>query len=162
MRAIVAVDKNWGIGYKGQLLIAIPEDLKNFKQLTIGKTIIYGRKTLETFPKRKPLPGRRNIILSTDTTLEVENAEIAHSKHELEELIKDIPTEEVCLIGGASVYAQYIDMCDEAIVTFIDKAFDADVYFPNLDEIEGWFLETESEVNYHDTVPYTYRVYKKR
>ncbi|MBP3814710.1 MAG: dihydrofolate reductase, partial [Butyrivibrio sp.] len=81
MQAIVAVDSNWAIGNKGQLLVSIPADQKdNFRKRTLGKTIIYGRKTLETFPQKIVLPQRRNIILSTKADYEVRNAEVAHSK----------------------------------------------------------------------------------
>ncbi|MEE3496146.1 MAG: dihydrofolate reductase, partial [Butyrivibrio sp.] len=83
MKAIVAVDSNWAIGYQGRLLVSIRADQQNFKNLTMGKTIVYGRKTLETFPRKAVLPGRNNIILSTKKDYEVKDAVVAHSKEEL-------------------------------------------------------------------------------
>ena len=161
MKAIVAVDKNWGIGNKGKLLVSIPDDLKHFKNLTMGGTVIYGRQTLETFPKQKPLPGRRNIILSRDFSFVAQGAEIAHNSSELLKFIKDIPSKDVWLIGGASVYLQYIDMCDEAVVTYINNEYEADVYFPNLDAQPDWKLADESDVMTYNDINYTFRTYRR-
>ncbi|MBO4458475.1 MAG: dihydrofolate reductase [Butyrivibrio sp.] len=162
MKAIVAVDKNWAIGYQGRLLVSIRADQQNFKNLTMGKTIVYGRKTLETFPRKVVLPGRDNIILSTRENYEVKDAVVAHSKEELKELIKDIPTDDVFIIGGSSVYNEFINDCDTAIVTFIDKEYQADSYFPNLDEDPAWELAEESEEQVYFDITYTYRTYVRK
>ena len=162
MKAIVAVDKNWAIGYQGRLLVSIRADQQNFKNITMGKTIVYGRKTLETFPRKVVLPGRDNIILSTKESYEVKDAVVAHSKDELKELIKDIPTDDVFIIGGASVYNEFINDCDTAIVTFIDKEYQADSYFPNLDEDPSWELKEESEEQVYFDITYTYRTYVRK
>ena len=136
MKAIVCVDKNWGIGKDGDLLFHIREDLQNFKKVTTGHPIIYGRKTLETFPGKKPLPGRDNYILSRDKNLEVEGATVIHSIEEL----PDIP--DLIVIGGASVYEQLINYCNSAIVTLVDEEVKgADAFFPNLEEKEGWLRQ---------------------
>lgn len=136
MKAIVCVDKNWGIGKDGDLLFHIREDLQNFKKVTTGHPIIYGRKTLETFPGKKPLPGRDNYILSRDKNLEVEGATVIHSIEEL----PDIP--DLIVIGGASVYEQLINYCNSAIVTLVDEEVEgADAFFPNLEEKEGWLRQ---------------------
>ena len=104
MKAIVAVDSNWGIGNKGRLLVSIPADQKNFRNETIGKTIVYGRKTLETFPQQVVLPKRNNIILSTKKDYRVKDAAVVHSRQELLDLVSDLDTDEVYIIGGESVY----------------------------------------------------------
>ena len=136
MKAIVCVDKNWGIGKDGDLLFHIREDLQNFKKVTTGHPIIYGRKTLETFPGKKPLPGRDNYILSRDKNLEVEGAIVIHSIEEL----PDIP--DLIVIGGSSVYEQLINYCNSAIVTLVDEEVEgADAFFPNLEEKEGWLRQ---------------------
>ena len=162
MKAIVAVDSNWAIGHKGKLLVSIPADQKNFRNLTTGNTIVYGRKTLETFPQQVVLPNRRNIILSTREDYTVKNAEVAHSKEELLELVKDIDTDSVFIIGGSSVYNEFIDECDTAIVTFIDKEYQADSYFPNLDKDPNWELADESDEQVYFDITYTYRTYKRK
>ena len=163
MNLIVAVDSNWAIGNKGQLLVSIPADQKdNFRRRTSGKTIVYGRKTLETFPQKVVLPNRRNIILSTRKDYAVKNAEVAHNKEELLELIKNENSDDVYIIGGETVYKEFIDMCNTAIVTFIDKVYEADTYFPNLDKDPNWELAEESEEQVYFDITYTYRIYVKK
>ena len=93
MQAIVAVDSNWAIGNKGQLLIRIPNDMKNFRAETMGKVLVYGRKTLETFPGQQPLEGRKNIILSTNPDYVVKNATVVHNLDELQDAIKEYDTD---------------------------------------------------------------------
>lgn len=163
MKAIVAVDSNWAIGNKGQLLVSIPADQKdNFRRRTSGNTIVYGRKTLETFPQKIVLPNRRNIILSTRPDYTVKNAEVAHNRDELMDLVKNENSDDVYIIGGETVYKQFIDDCDTAIVTFIDKVYEADAYFPNLDKDPNWELVEESDEQVYFDITYTYRIYKKR
>lgn len=162
MKAIVAVDSRWAIGNKGQLLVSIPADQRdNFRAKTLGKTIIYGRKTLETFPQQVVLPKRRNIVLSTKPDYEVKNAEVAHSKEEALKLVENENSDDVFIIGGASVYSEFLDVCDTAIVTFIDKEYQADAYFPNLDKDPEWELVDESDEQVYFDITYTYRTYKR-
>jgi dihydrofolate reductase len=162
MQAIVAVDSNWAIGNKGQLLVSIPADQKNFRNITMGKTIVYGRKTLETFPQQVVLPGRRNIILSTRPDYEVRNAEVVHNRQELLEAVKDLDPDDVFIIGGASVYREFLDDCDTCIVTFIDREYEADSFFPNLDKLPEWELTDESDEQVYFDITYTYRTYKRK
>jgi dihydrofolate reductase len=162
MKAIVAVDSNWAIGNKGQLLVSIPADQKNFRRITTGNTIVYGRKTLETFPQQVVLPNRRNIILSTREDYTVKNAEVAHNREELLELVKNEDKDNVFIIGGASVYKEFLDLCDEAIVTMIEKEYQADTYFPNLDKDSEWELVDESDEQVYFDITYTYRTYKRK
>ncbi len=162
MQAIVAVDSNWAIGNKGQLLVSIPADQKdNFRRRTLDKTIIYGRKTLETFPQKIVLPRRRNIILSTRADYEVRNAEVAHSREEALDLVKDEAPDDVFIIGGESVYREFLDDCDTCIVTFIDKEYQADAYFPNLDALPEWEMTDESDEQVYFDITYTYRRYER-
>ena len=162
MKAIVAVDSNWAIGNKGKLLVSIPADQKNFRNETLGKTIVYGRKTLETFPQQVVLPKRNNIILSTKKDYRVKDAAVVHSKQELLDLVSDLPTDEVYIIGGSSVYKEFIDLCDTAIVTFIDKEYEAHSYFPNLDADSDWELVDESDEQVYFDLTYTYRIYERK
>ncbi len=163
MFQVVAVDKNWGIGNDGNLLFHISEDLKNFRRLTEGKTVILGRKTLATFPKGAPLKNRRNVILSRDESYSVEGAEVARSVEEAAELLKNENTDNVVVIGGESIYRQMLPLCDTAIVTKIDaEAPASDKFFPNLDEDEEWYLAEESEVKEENGIKFKFCTYKRK
>ena len=141
MTAIVCVSQNWGIGRDGALLFRISADLKRFKALTVGKTVILGRKTLDTFPGGKPLKDRRNIVLSR-RELDIPGAEIAHSFEEATAFGGD----DAIVIGGASVYMALLSRCDRVYVTKVDAAPDADSFFPNLDDNPDWRVASESEI----------------
>ena len=132
MNIIVAVDKNWAIGKDNKLLVAIPADMKMFRQETTGKVIVLGRKTLETFPGGLPLKNRTNIILTTNKDFKVKDATVVHSIEELLEEIKKYPSDQVYCVGGDSVYKQLLPYCDTAHVTKIDFGYEADRYFPCL------------------------------
>ncbi len=144
MKLIVAVDRNWAIGKDGGLLVSIPEDMKFFRETTKGATVIMGRKTLESFPGGKPLKGRTNIVITSDTSYRAgEENEwpdrsliIIHDIDELENVLTE--PDEAFVIGGASIYRQLLDACDTAYITKINHEFDADVFFPNLDEDPEW------------------------
>ena len=138
MRAIVNVTPDWGIGAENRLLIAVPSDLKRFRELTIGKTVILGRKTMETFPGKKPLKNRRNLVLSRDPGFSVENAEVFSSIGALLTAIKNLPPEEVFVIGGDSVYQALLPYCDRVLLTKTSFDGKADCFFPNLDELPQW------------------------
>lgn len=162
MNAIVAVDKNWAIGNKGQLLISIPADMKMFRQETTGKVIVLGRKTIETFPNCKPLPNRVNIVMSTRADYKVEGATVVHNVEELLEELQQYNTEDVYIIGGDSVYKQMIDYCDTVHVTKIDREYEADAFFPNLDEMPGWEITAESEEQVYFDTTYAFVKYEKK
>ena len=161
MKLIVAVDENWAIGNKGQLLISIPADHKMFRQETLGKVVVLGRKTLETFPQGLPLDNRTNIILSRRADYKVKNASIVHDREELLKAVEDYNTDDVYIIGGASVYEQFLDLCDTAIVTHLDREYVADAFFPNLDKDPEWEMVSESEEQVYFDTTYTFREYKR-
>lgn len=161
MNAIVAVDSNWAIGNKGQLLISIPADHKMFREETTGKVVVLGRKTMDTFPGGRPLPKRVNIILSGNANYKVEGAIVVHNIPELMEELKKYDSKDVYIIGGDSVYRQMIDYCDTIHVTKIDREYEADAFFPNLDEMEGWHITANSdEQTYFDTT-YSFVKYER-
>ena len=137
MELIAAADKNWAIGRDGKLLCHLPGDLKYFKEKTTGKTVVMGRKTLESLPGSKPLPNRRNIVLTKDPSFEKEGCEIVHSVDELFDILGEEP---VMVMGGASVYEQLLPYCDSCYITKIDACFDADTYIANLDEKDDFQL----------------------
>ena len=131
MQAIVAADNNWGIGYQNRLLVSIPSDMKFFRQKTTGNVVVMGRKTLESFPNGLPL--------------KVKDAVIVHSEEELLEELKKYPSEKIYVIGGESIYKMMLPYCDTVYVTKIDREFQADTYFPNLDQMEDWKMTEEGE-----------------
>lgn len=145
MRAIVCADKNWGIGYKNRLLVSIPSDMKFFRETTTGKVIVMGRKTLESFPNGMPLKNRINIVLTRDRNYEAKGAVIVHDEEELMNELGKYDTEQIYIIGGESVYKMMLLHCDKIYVTKVDRAFQADTYFPNLDEMSEWKMTQESE-----------------
>ena len=163
MIAIAAVDRNWAIGNKGRLLISLPEDQKGvFKKYTAGHTVVFGRKTLETFPGQRLLPNRVNVIMSRSFDYEKEGAVILHSVDELEDFLA-LSADEVFLIGGATMYNSLIGLCDKAIITSIRAEFEADCYFPNLDDDPEWELESEEDpVMSEKGVEFTVRHYKRK
>ncbi len=164
MIAIAAVDRNWAIGYKGDLLISLPEDQKGvFRKYTAGNTVVFGRKTLMTFKDEKLLPKRVNIILTRNMSFEKEGAVILHSEDELREYQKAHPDEKIFLIGGEEVYKTMIRLCDEAIITAIKAEFQADAYFQNLEQSDEWELvEEEPEVMSEKGVAFTVKHFRRK
>lgn len=162
MNLIVAVDKNWAIGKDGQLLVAIPADLKMFRQETSGKVVILGRKTLATFPGGLPLKNRTNIILTKNKDFKVNGAIVVHSVEEALEEVKKYPSDQVYCIGGDSVYKQFLPYCDVAHITKIDFAYEADRYFPNLDEMPEWEVTARSEEQTYFDLEYEFVKYEKK
>ncbi len=163
MRLIVAVDKNWAIGYNGNLLVSIPADMKFFRKTTTGKTIIMGRKTLESFPNKQPLKDRVNIVISSKANYSVPGAIVVHSIEEaVAEARKNAAEEDIFCIGGGKVYNAMLPYVDEALVTKIDYAFVADTHIPNLDEAPEWELCEESEEQSFFDQTYTFCTYRKK
>lgn len=162
MNVIVAVDNNWAIGNKNQLLIRIPNDHKHFREETTGKVVVLGRKTLETFPQGLPLKNRTNIILSKDPDYQVKDAIVVHSVEELLEELKKYNDEDIYIIGGDSVYRQMLPYCNVAHVTKIDREYEADAYFPNLDEEEDWEITADSDEQTYFDVAYEFLKYERR
>ena len=163
MNLIFSADRNWAIGYNNELLIRIPEDMKQFREKTTGNVVVMGRKTLESFPNKKPLPNRVNIVISTREDYEVEGATVVHSMEEAREELKKYPTEKVCIIGGGAIYKEFLPYCDTAYVTYIDHAYAADTFIPNLDKLpDEWEMVEESEENTYFDIEYYYRTYKRK
>lgn len=162
MNIIAAVDNNWAIGKNNQLLVQIPMDQKFFREVTEGKVVVMGRKTLEGFPNGLPLSNRTNIVLTHSQTFKVKNAIIVHSLDELHRELEKYNSEDVYVVGGESVYEQLLDECDVAHITKINYAYDADRYFPNLDERPEWVITADSEEQtYFDLEFFFYRYERK-
>lgn len=158
---IAAVDRRMAIGYQNKLLFWLPNDLKHFKALTTGHTIIMGRKTFESLPKGA-LPNRRNVVLSSNASASCPGAEVFTS---LEKALESCAEEEeVYIIGGASVYRQALPLADRLCLTEIDaEAPQADAYFPPVDP--AMWQEKSREAHAADEkhpCPYTFTDYIRR
>lgn len=153
---IVAISKNNAIGKNNSLLWNIPEDLKHFKNITSGHTILMGRKTFESIGR--PLPNRRNIVITRDESYKYEGIEVATS------LIKALDNckyeDEVFIIGGGEIYKQALPFADKLYVTHIEKEYDADTFFPEISQ-DIW-IETEKEEHPENDPPYKFSVYEKK
>ena len=158
MNLIAAVDNNWAIGKNNNLLVRIPMDQKFFRETTTGKVLVMGRKTLESFPGGRPLKMRTNIVLTHNPDYKVDNAIVVHSMEELHEELKKYNSEDIYVIGGEKIYRQLLDECDVAHITKINFSYDADAYFPNLDERPEWKITADSEEQtYFDLEFYFYK-----
>lgn len=162
MNLIVAVDKNWGIGKDNKLLVSIPADMKFFREETMNKVVVMGRKTLESFPNGLPLKQRTNIVLTKDRNYKVKGAVLVHSLEELLDELRKYDTNEVYVIGGDSVYKLLLPYCDTAHVTKIDYAYEADSFFPNLDEMSEWEVTAASEEQTYFDLEYTFVKYSRK
>ena len=162
MNLIAAVDKNWAIGKNNKLLVSIPDDMKFFRETTTGKVVVMGRKTLESFPGKKPLKNRVNIVLTSDNSYQVDGAVIVHDMDELHEELKKYDSQDIYVIGGESIYRQLLDECDVAHITKIDFSYEADAWFPNLDEKEEWVVTADSEEQTYFDLEYYFYKYEKK
>ena len=161
MNLIVAVDKNWAIGKDNKLLVSIPQDMKFFRETTMGGVVVMGRKTLETFPGGQPLKKRTNIVITRDKNYSVKDAIAVHSVEEAVEELKKYDGEDIYVIGGESIYRQMLPYCKVAHVTKINHAYEADTYFPNLDEDEEWAITGVSDEQTYFNLEYEFVRYER-
>ena len=161
MNIIAAVDNKWGIGYKNKLLISIPDDMKFFKEMTTGKVCIMGKNTLNSLPGGRPLDGRTNIVLTKDKSFKKNGVIVANSVDEALEIVSEYNTKDVFVIGGESIYNQFMPYVDTAYITYIDYTYQADKYIENLDKNQEWKMMVESEEQTYFDVEYYYRKYVK-
>lgn len=161
MNLIVAVDKNWGIGKDNKMMWSLPADMKFFREKTTGHVVVMGRKTLESFPNGLPLKNRVNVVMTRRRGFEVKGAVMAYTEEELMKRLEEYEGEEIYVIGGAQVYRQLLPYCDTAYVTKIDHAFDADTYFPNLDELPEWKQTEEGEEQTCFDLEYRFTKYER-
>lgn len=162
MNLIVAADRNWAIGYQNKLLVSIPADMKFFRQTTTGKVVVMGRKTLESFPNGLPLKKRTNIVLTANRGYQAPDALIVHSLEELLAELRKYPGEDIYVIGGDSIYRQLLPYCEIAHVTKINHAYQADTYFPNLDELPNWEIAGDSEEQTYFDLEYRFLLYHNK
>lgn len=161
MKAIVNVDKNWGIGSGDSLLFHLPGDMRFFKNTTINNVVVMGKTTFLTFPNQQPLKDRVNIVLTRDRSFSREGIVVCHSIDEVLEETKKYIGKEVFVIGGASVYEQFLPFCDEVIATKVRSEKPCDKYFPNLDKTDCFEITGESETFTEKDVDYNFVTYKR-
>ena len=161
MNLIVAVDKNWGIGKGNKLLVSIPSDMKFFRETTSGKVVVMGRKTLESFPNGLPLKNRTNLVLTKRPDYQVKDAIVLHRVEEVLEELKKYESDDIYIIGGESIYRQFLPYCNTAHVTKINHAYEADVYFPDLDAMDEWEITADSEEQTYFDLEYVFLKYER-
>ena len=161
MKLIVAVDNKWGIGRDNKLLCNIPEDMAFFVKQTTHKTIIMGRNTYESLPKR-PLPNRNNIVLTSNLSYDANGAEVANSYEDMYNLIANDNPEDVYVIGGAKLYNDLIAECDELYITKILADLNADTFIVDIDKLANFVIMSESEIKEHNGIKYQFVKYIKK
>ncbi len=163
--AIVCVDKNWGIGSNGNLLVRIPEDMKFFKEKTIGNAVVMGRKTWESLPSA--LPNRENFVISSKLC-NLEGAYVTGMnvvKYALKQICNHhwMPKKDIFIIGGGKVYEELLPYCDRVYVTKVLHCYDnADAYFPNIDDMPEWEMVSASEIKKYNNIEYQFCEYRER
>ena len=160
MNLIACIDSKWGIGKDNDLLIKIPEDLAFFKEKTTGKVIVMGRKTLQSFPKG-PLKNRINVILTSNIPEPIIDELYVTSVKDCIDLLSKYNSEDIYIIGGGSIYAQFLPYCDTAYLTRVHKDFDADTFFPELSNDE-WEITDISALKEYEGITYRFYTYKRR
>lgn len=166
--AIVCVDQNWGIGYKGDLLIKIPEDMAFFKEKTSGNTVIMGRKTYDSL-LIKPLPNRENVVITNNflngyNLRRDENGTVFTDLISIKDVLrlKEMEEYNVFIIGGGQIYKELLPYCEYIYVTKVFHCYDnADTYFPNIDNIPEWVTESTSEIKEYNNIKYQFCKYRR-
>lgn len=157
--AIAAVDADFGIGKNKDLLFHIPEDMKFFRSTTLGHTVIMGRKTLVSLPNGKPFKDRHNVVLSRDESFAPDGVEVLRNVADAAKFAES--EEEIFVCGGGEIYRQLLPYCKKALITKIDAHADAEVFFPNLDELPEWKLTQCSDEHEHEGLKYRFCTYEK-
>ena len=162
MNLIAAAAEDWGIGHKGKLLAKIPEDMKYFREKTLGRIVVMGRKTLETFPGKKPLPDRINIVLSKTHEPGEEGGVIwVRGADGLFKELEKYSDEDVFVIGGGEIYSLLLPFCDRAYITRIKGTFPADTYIFDFEDAEDWFLSQKGEPRFYEGLEFSFDVYER-
>ncbi len=159
--AIAAVSENWGIGYKGELLFHIPEDMKLFRTVTSGHTVVMGRKTLLSFPNGQPLKNRSNVVLSRSADFKPEGVTVFGSVEEVLKYIENADGE-IFIIGGGEVYREFLTYCQKALITKVQARPEADTFFPDLDKDSEWVMTERSEEKEHNGIRFRFCTYIRK
>ena len=161
MNIVVTVDENWAIGKNDKELVQIPLDRKHMQNLTAGGVLIMGRKALQALPQGQPLYGRENIVLSKGAGFKVKGAKVISDLDELLAYVDSVAGKEIYVSGGESVYKQLLPYCNTVYATFVEKEYDANRYFPNLDQSPEWKMVEESDEQTYFDLTYYFRKYER-
>lgn len=161
MNLIVAADKKWGIGRDNGLLASIPTDMKYFKEHTMDKVVVMGRRTLESMPGGRGLPKRINYVLTSNPEFEAERCITVNTEDELWEKLSEYDPDDVFLIGGATLYNRFYKLCDRLYVTKMDADLNADTFITNFDEDPGFRIVSESDPVTENGITFRFVVYEK-
>ena len=159
MNFIVAVDNNYAIGKNNDLLYSLKQDMKYFRETTLNKVVVMGDKTLLSFPNSAPLKNRTNIVVSIDPNFTVEGAIVVHSFKELFEELKKYDTNDIFVIGGASIYNQLMDYCEFGYITKIDAEKPYDKAINNVEKM-GWKLVSKGETLTENDINFAFCIFK--
>lgn len=159
MNLIVAVYSDWGIGCDGTQPVALSADRVFFRETTRGAAVIAGRRTVADFPGQKPLPGRKNIVL-TRQEIEIPGFTVCHSPEEAIAATRE--EKKVFVIGGGSIYKQMLPVCEKAYVTKLSACPKSDTYFPNLDEMPDWEMEEVLSDGEENGITFQMCLYRKK
>ena len=162
MNLIASADRNWAIGKNNELLVRVPEDMKFFRRMTTGKVVVMGRKTLDSMPGGKPLPQRRNIVLTRQKDFAREGVETAASVEEVLSLVAGEDPEKVWVIGGGEIYRQMLPHCRLCYLTRVYARPESDVYFPDLDTLPQWQVLRSGAIVSDGTLEYQFIEYISR
>ena len=162
MNLIVAADKNWGIGRDNGLLASIPTDMKYFKEHTMDKVVVMGRRTLESMPGKRGLPKRVNYVLTSNPDFEAERCITVNTEDELWERLSEYDPDDVFLIGGATLYNRFYKLCDRLYVTKMDADLGADTFIVDFDKDPDFEIVSESEPVTENGITYRFVVYEKK
>lgn len=162
MNLIVAADKHWAIGKDGHVLVTIPADQQMLMRETAGKVVVMGRRTLESLPGGQPLGSRTNLILTRDAGCKARGARICHSLDEALEMLSAYDPDDIYVIGGQSIYEQFLPYVDTVHVTRIDYTYDADTFFHNMEQDEDWSMVEEGDEQTYFDLCYTFQKFQRK
>lgn len=162
MKMIVCVSENFGIGNKGDLLFSLPPDMKFFRETTLGKVVVMGRGTLDSFPGGRALKNRTNVVLTRDKNFERENTEVFNTKQDILDFVSQFDSDDVYIIGGAQIYELFRDVCDEALVTKVYKTVPCDAFFFDIDKDPDWVLADCGEKLNHEGTEFSFCRYNRK
>lgn len=158
----MTVDRRWAIGKDKRPLVTIPADRQMFLKETAGKVVVMGRRTLESLPGGQPFGNRTNIVMTCDKEYKVKGAAVCHSMEEALLMLEEYDENDIYIIGGESIYQQFLPYCTTAHVTYVDYTYDGNAYFPDLDKSEDWYLDEEGDEQTYFDLCYTFRQYRRR
>lgn len=160
MNLIVAVDERWGIGREGNLLASLPGDMAYFKEMTMDKVVVMGRKTLESLPGKRGLPHRVNYVITRNAEFNAERCVVLHDDEEISCALGKHDADDIFIIGGESIYRKFYKECKECYVTKIDADLGADRFMPDLDADSDFRLVRQGRLNSENGIDYRFCVYR--